>query len=53
MANSEHITGLTVAGFYYLFTDNEMGASACWKAAMFMLPLNSLIRASSQVLKVS
>jgi hypothetical protein len=36
---SEHISGLTVAGFYYWFTDNELGAITCWKAGVAILPM--------------
>jgi len=41
---SEHIAGLTMVGFYYLFMDNELGAETCWKTAVKLLPLGMFMR---------
>ena len=38
ISTGEHITGLTIAGFYYLLMGNELGAETCWKTAVELLP---------------
>jgi hypothetical protein len=35
---SEHITGLFVAGYYYWFIGNDLGAESCWEAGVAILP---------------
>lgn len=45
ISTGEHITGLTVAGFYYLLMGNELGAETCWKTAVELIPEHEILQA--------
>jgi hypothetical protein len=38
----EHMAGLLIAGFFYLFNDNELGATTCWKTATTILTMHKV-----------